>query len=110
MYRGIFFFAKNLNLSYVGMFKVKLCIMHTYQMSITFSRTKYSLVEVENVFFKVICLLYLKNSNFQTTHHKFTIIRTTYLFPWMIPFKMLGSDFDDFPFWFLQYAKFPGEK
>ena len=74
MYRGIFFFAKNLNLSYVGMFKVKLCIMHTYQMSITFSRTKYSLVEVENVFFKVICLLYLKNSNFQTTHHKFTII------------------------------------
>ena len=46
---------------------------------------------------------------FQTTHHKFTIIRT-YLFPWMIAFKMLGSGFDDFPFWFLQYAKFPGEK
>ena len=32
----------------------------------------------------------------------------TYLFPW-IAFKMVGIDWD-FPFWFLQYAKFPGEK
>ena len=65
MYRGIFFCQKYEILSDVGVFKVKLCIMHIKYQS-------HYVVEVENAFFgsffRVICLLYLKNSKLPITN------------------------------------------